>query len=200
MEKELIDIIRDFYRRGWASATGTNYSLRLDQENFLITRSGIHKERINTSDFLEVNAKGELKSPSQFKTSDETDLHMMVYRALPEVGCVLHTHSPLITVLSRKFESHGNVSFHGYEIQKALPNISTHEQTVTFPVYPNSQNIKALSEEVYPHINESTPGLILAGHGLYCWGKDILEAKKRIEATEFLFECLGLEYQLGGIQ
>ena len=31
-------------------------------------------------------------------------------------------------------------------------------------------------------------GFLLAGHGLYSWGKDIPAAKRHIEVLEFLFE------------
>ena len=33
-------------------------------------------------------------------------------------------------------------------------------------------------------------GFLLAGHGLYTWGKTIAEAKRHIEVLEFLFEVV----------
>ena len=34
-------------------------------------------------------------------------------------------------------------------------------------------------------------GFMLAGHGLYCWGKDLTEARRHSEALEFLLEAIG---------
>ena len=33
-------------------------------------------------------------------------------------------------------------------------------------------------------------GFLMAGHGLYTWGKDIAAARRQIEVLEFLFEVV----------
>jgi len=33
-------------------------------------------------------------------------------------------------------------------------------------------------------------GFLLAGHGLYAWGKDVAEARRHIEIFEFLLEVI----------
>jgi ribulose-5-phosphate 4-epimerase/fuculose-1-phosphate aldolase len=49
----------------------------------------------------------------------------------------------------------------------------------------------ALSQEIeaYWIDHPEMKGFLLAGHGLYTWGKNIAEAKRHIEVFEFLFEC-----------
>ena len=37
------------------------------------------------------------------------------------------------------------------------------------------------------------PGFLIAGHGLYAWGRNIDEARRHVEGLEFLFECLWQE-------
>jgi methylthioribulose-1-phosphate dehydratase len=32
-------------------------------------------------------------------------------------------------------------------------------------------------------------GLLVRGHGLYAWGRDMAEARRHLEGLEFLFAC-----------
>jgi len=39
---------------------------------------------------------------------------------------------------------------------------------------------------------EVTPlqyGFLVRGHGLYCWGRQVAEARRHLEGLEFLFQC-----------
>jgi methylthioribulose-1-phosphate dehydratase len=60
------------------------------------------------------------------------------------------------------------------------------------PIVPNSQVMSEILKSMNHHLNEkpSIHGFLIAGHGLYTWGKDIATAKRHIETYEFLFECL----------
>ena len=37
--------------------------------------------------------------------------------------------------------------------------------------------------------NEPIYGYLIAGHGLYAWGRDMAETLRHLEAFDFLFEC-----------
>ncbi len=45
-----------------------------------------------------------------------------------------------------------------------------------------------------------THGYLVANHGLYTWGRTIAEARRHVEAFEFLFECEKLLLQCGTAQ
>jgi methylthioribulose-1-phosphate dehydratase len=78
-------------------------------------------------------------------------------------------------------------------MQKALHGNSSHEPTIHVPVFNNTQDIPELAERVSERFiaGELTqPGLLVRGHGLYAWGRDISEARRHIEGFEFLFACL----------
>ncbi len=40
-------------------------------------------------------------------------------------------------------------------------------------------------------------GFLIAGHGLYAWGRDVAEARRHVEGFEFLCECLWQEMLVG---
>ncbi len=57
----------------------------------------------------------------------------------------------------------------------------------------NSQNYADLASELAAAL-KSHPlahGVLLSRHGLYTWGKSVAEARRHLEALEFLFEVEG---------
>ncbi|WP_043113969.1 methylthioribulose 1-phosphate dehydratase [Solimonas soli] len=185
--RPLIDAGRLFHQRGWVPATGGNFSARLSAERMLITASGCHKGELTENDFLEAGFDG-VPVGSTRKASYETLLHCQLYRHDPRIGAVLHTHSIANTVLSRRLAA---IRLAGYELLKLLPGITTHEAAVEVPVFANDQDIPRLAATVDAHMKEHprTPAYVIAGHGLYAWGADVAQARWRVEALEFMFEC-----------
>lgn len=185
--KSLIESGRLFHARGWVPATGGNFSVRLAPQKMLITASGCHKGELKAGDFLIADLNGKPVQKTARKTSYETGLHTQLYRHDPKIGSVLHTHSVANTVLSRRQES---VRLAGYELLKLLPGITTHEAVVRIPVFENDQDIARLASAIDAHMKQQPiAAYIIAGHGLYAWGADAAQARWRVEALEFMFEC-----------
>jgi methylthioribulose-1-phosphate dehydratase len=176
-----------FHQRGWVPATGGNFSARLAAERMLITASGCHKGELGEQDFLMADLDGK-PIASVRKASYETLLHCQLYRHDAAIGAVLHTHSIANTVLSLQLPA---IRLAGYELLKLLPGISTHDAVVEVPVFTNDQDIPRLAATVDAHMKRhpQMPAYVIAGHGLYAWGADVAQARWRVEALEFMFEC-----------
>jgi methylthioribulose-1-phosphate dehydratase len=185
--REMIDAGALFHRRGWVPATGGNFSARLDAQRMLVTASGVHKGELTETDFLVAGLDGQPLDPAR-KASYETRLHCQLYRRDAAIGAVLHTHSIANTVLSRKMDQ---VSLAGYELLKLLPGITTHDASVEVPVFDNDQDIARLAAAVDARMQAQPlmPAYLIRGHGLYAWGADVAQARWRVEALEFMFEC-----------
>jgi methylthioribulose-1-phosphate dehydratase len=155
-----------------------------------ISSSGIDKGAFAKEHLMQVDSFGQPINDAR-KPSAETLLHTMIYNQLPEVGCVLHTHTIYNTTLSAIFEEKKKLRLEGFEMLKGLSGIQTHDTYVDVPIFPNSQDMPTLSQEIeaYWKDHPEMKGFLLAGHGLYTWGKNIAEAKRHIEVFEFLFEC-----------
>ena len=170
--------------RGWVPGSAGNLSARIDDGRIAITRSGVHKGRLDTADIIAVDYDGQALVDGQ-KPSAETLLHCQLYRLFPPVGAVLHGHSVAATVLSMR----GEISFANYEILKAF-GYATHEVAVALPVYDNDQDIARLAAEIEPRLKAEPPiGYVIAGHGVYAWGTSVEHAHWRLEALEFLLQC-----------
>ena len=185
--REMIAAGQLFHSRGWVPATGGNFSARLDAQRVLITASGNHKGELCEAHFLVAGLDGKPFEAGR-KASYETLLHMQVYRRRPEAGAVLHTHSTANTVLSRRFEA---ITLTNYELLKVLPGAPDPQAQVTIPVFANDQDIARLSATVDAHMVKvpATPAYLIAGHGLYAWGRDVAAARHCVEAIEFMLEC-----------
>ncbi|MGH7182428.1 MAG: methylthioribulose 1-phosphate dehydratase, partial [Nitrospiraceae bacterium] len=179
---------------GWAPATSTNYSVRLPDDAApaycAITSSGVDKGAIEVEHILSVNQHGSAIVTDGLKPSAETPLHLLLYRTMG-AGAVLHTHSLPAALLSYLARDEGHVLLSGWELLKGLRGIDTHEVGISLPVFPNSQDMQALSTLVERSLSSERAcyGFLLAGHGLYAWGKDIPEAKRHLEVIEYLLQC-----------
>ncbi|MCS6781551.1 MAG: methylthioribulose 1-phosphate dehydratase, partial [Geminicoccaceae bacterium] len=124
------------------------------------------------------------------RPSAETALHLQIYALRPEAGAVLHTHSPAQTVASRLYAEAGALRFSGYELLEGFAGIGTHETELELPVVPNSQDMAEIARRIAPALaRERCFGYLIAGHGLYAWGRDPEEAARHLEAFEFLIRC-----------
>jgi len=186
----LLALSRRCHARGWNDATSGNFSVRIDDGRFAVTRSGRDKGALEPEDLLVVDLEG--RSLSEGRPSAETPLHAQVYRRRRNVNAVAHTHSIAATVLSRALAPEGYLVLSGYEMLKALVGVDTHEATIRLPIFPNDQDVPRLAQIIDRELggDERVHGYLLEGHGLYTWGCDVNEAARHVEAIEFLLECV----------
>jgi len=186
---ELIPHVRELAQAGWTPATSSNFSHRLDDRHAAITVSGRDKGRLTENDIMVIDLDGKAVD-SEHRPSAETLLHTQLYRRFPEIGCVLHTHSQNQTVASRLYAGIGHVHLAGYELLKAFAGNTTHDTELDLPVLPNSQDMPTLAAQVDALLDDRCMwGYLIDGHGLYTWGRDMAEARRHLEALEFLLGC-----------
>lgn len=188
--RALAETARELAALGHTPATSSNFSLRLDADLALITISGRDKGRLSEADFMVVDGNGQAVD-SEHRPSAETLLHTQLYAHDPMIGCVLHTHSRVQTVASRLFAAAGRIELSGYELLKAFPGCTSHASQRIVPVLANQQHMPSLAAAVAPWLQEQPApyGYLIEGHGLYAWGADLAEARRHLDAFEFLLAC-----------
>ncbi len=193
---DVIEAGRILSAKGWLPATSGNLSARIDTDRMAITASGYDKGRLERGQILIQPLDG----PPLPGSSAETALHLAAYRRAPQIGAVLHVHSKSATLISRLALAQGRdrVIIEGYELQKAFAGVKTHAQRLEIAVFPNTQDIDALSARVEAVIDgfAPVPGYLIGGHGLYAWGANRADAIRHVEAFEFLLSC---ELALAGV-
>jgi methylthioribulose-1-phosphate dehydratase len=190
---ELREVKTLFASRGWFPGTSGNLSIRVgdfshnrDRFAFAVTASGKDKT-INTSeDFLLVNERGQAIENVPMKPSAETLIHCEIYR-LTGCGAIFHVHTTFNNIVSELFEERGAVPIQGVELIKAF-NIWEENASINIPIVPNYAEIPRIAELLESMLLPRIPGLLIHKHGVCAWGANAFEAKKHLEAFEFLFE------------
>ena len=192
----LTSVIHDLHQRRWCEGTGGNFSVVFNRNplQLLMAPSGVDKGLVEPDQLLLVNASGTVID-GDGRSSAETDLHLCIVNQTG-AGAVLHTHSPMATVLSKQHEANGGIEISGWEMLKGLEGINTHETSINIPVISNSQSMQILVETITPKLNSSPHGFLVAGHGLYAWGDNLEQAKRHIEILEYLLEINALSTHL----
>lgn len=188
------------YGRGWVPATSGNFSVRdRHAARILISPSGLDKGVMTPAELLETDLDGRPNDPAK-KPSAETGLHSVIYRSRPDAYAIVHVHSVWNTIVSGTFAEQGFVPLTGYELLKGLAGVATHEHVERVPVLKNSQDYGQLAKELALALRKFglAHGVLLSRHGIYTWGKSVAEARRHLEALEFLFEVEGRRFT-GGI-
>jgi len=187
-----LDIVKsDFAARGWFPGTSGNLSMRVgdyapDRFAFAVTASGKDKAASTPEDFLLVDQTGSPIEATRLKPSAETLIHCEIYR---QTGCgaIFHIHSVFNSIVSELFWERRAVPVEGVELIKAF-NIWDEEAVIDVPIVSNFADIPRIVPEVKERLDKRIPGILLRKHGIYAWGRDAFEARKHLEAFEFLFE------------
>lgn len=189
---ELIQVCHWIGRQGWVPACSGNFSIRLDQTCIWVSASGVDKTTLTSNDFIQIDDLG-MSLDANKKPSAETLLHTALYQCFPEAQCVLHTHSyhaTLLSLIDKDFCILKNL-----ELLKAFPPHNTHKTSIKVPIFDNTQDMSILSQQLISYLtkNPTAVAFLIRGHGVYTWGKNVPEAKKHLDALEFLFKlALGL--------
>ncbi|MCR8642231.1 methylthioribulose 1-phosphate dehydratase [Paenibacillus sp. N1-5-1-14] len=188
---ELREVKTLFASRGWFPGTSGNLSVRVgdftpSEFRFAVTASGKDKAANTPEDYLIVNEKGVATEATKLKPSAETLIHCEIYRATG-AGAIFHVHTMFNNLVSELYGEEGCIPVEGVELIKAL-NIWEEDAAIRIPVLPNYADIPRIAELVEGAIIPRIPGIVLRKHGIYAWGANAFEAKRHLEAFEFMFE------------
>ena len=184
---------------GWVPATAGNFSARIDLARVAITASGGQKGEVDESGIIIADIAANLDGPMQPRLSAEGPLHLQLYRDDPSIGAIAHAHPHAAMFLSRRHLAKGRIVFEGWELQKAIKGVTTHEGAIELPIFANDQDTKRLGLVVSRAMRDwKRPcyGYLIAGHGIYAWGRDAFEARRHIEAYAQLLDLVLEEERL----
>ncbi|WBL17259.1 methylthioribulose 1-phosphate dehydratase [Sutcliffiella sp. NC1] len=184
---ELADVKDEFAERDWFPGTSGNLSIKVSTNplTFFVTASGKDKRKRTAEDFLLVDNTGAPAEETKLKPSAETQLHVEVYNRT-NAGAVFHVHTIDNNVISEIYKEDGKITFKGQEIIKAL-GYWEEDAEVSIPIIKNDAHIPTLSQQFSKYIHGDKGAVLILNHGITVWGETAFEAKKYLEAWEFLF-------------
>ena len=192
LKKKVYEANMELPRRGLITYTWGNVSgIDRDTGYFVIKPSGVDYDKLRPEDMVVMDEQGNLvdgngnrvdlegnRIEGTLNPSSDTPTHLELYKKYPEIGGVVHTHSPEATSWAqagRDIPLYGTTHadyFYGpipcarsltpeeiggeYERNTGLVIIETFEQRGLNPMH--------------------TPGVLCTNHGPFTWGKDAAEA------------------------
>jgi L-fuculose-phosphate aldolase len=181
--QEIADTGRRLEAEGLLSTTAGNLSARVAPEHIAITPTNIPYPRVRAADVVITDLEGQVVDGER-RPSSETPFHTAIYRARPDVGGVVHTHSPFATTLA--------------VMRRPIPALHyviasfgvTEIPVVGYETYGSD----ALARRLEAVAASGTNGALLANHGAVAFGASLAEAATNASLLEFLaatyYRCL----------
>ncbi|AOY75716.1 L-ribulose-5-phosphate 4-epimerase [Clostridium formicaceticum] len=170
----------------WGNVSG------IDREKgfVVIKPSGVPYEEMTLKDLVVVDLEGN-QVEGDMKPSSDTPTHLVLYKAFPDIGGVVHTHSHWSTVWA--------------QIGKGVPALGTTHADYFYGEIPCTR--KMTLQEIEGDYEEETgkviiegfidknpnyfPGVLVKNHGPFSWGKD---PQKAVENAVIMEEIAKLAY------
>lgn len=159
-------------RRNLVTYTWGNVSgIDREKEVFVIKPSGVNYEDLKPEDMVVIDMLGN-KVEGQYNPSTDTQTHLELYKAFPEIGGVVHTHSSWATVWAqagRSIPSYGTT--HADYFYGDIPCARSLTQEEIEEAY--EKNTGKVIIEAFANRNPMyVPGVLCTNHGPFAWGKD----------------------------
>ena len=93
IKKQICEIGKRIYDKGMVAANDGNISVKLNDNEFLCTPTGVSKGFMTPEFICKVDRDGKvIQANKGFKPSSEIKMHMRVYKERPDVNSVVHAH------------------------------------------------------------------------------------------------------------
>ncbi len=152
----------------------------VDRESGLlvIKPSGVEYDHMTPEDMVVVSLASGEKVEGKWKPSSDTPTHVALYNAFPNLGGVVHTHSRWATTFAQaKVDIPALGTTHGDYFYGAIPctRLMTHGEIAG--EYEKETGNVIIGEFKNRGIDpDQVPGVLVASHGPFSWGKDAMEA------------------------
>lgn len=160
----------------------------LDRESgrLVIKPSGIDYDRLTPDDLVEVDLTSGEAINGKLRPSVDLPHHLFLYRNMPGVCGIIHTHSNYATAFAAL----------GRPIPLCLTAIAD-QFGDQIPCTPYVDNEADHIGQAILKCRNRAPAVLLQNHGVFAWGKTVREALKVAVMTEDVAKTVHLALQLG---
>jgi len=181
--KANLDLVKEgLVIQTWGNVSGIDRELGL----IVIKPSGVPYDEMQPEHMVVVSLEGGKVVEGDLKPSSDTPTHRILYRAFPEIGGVVHTHSLYATAWAQAC--------------KGIPSYGTTQADYWYGDVPCTRRLTP--REIKNDYEDNTgkvivaafrkldpmqhPAVLVASHGPFTWGRDAHDAVHNASVLEFV--------------
>ena len=198
LKKKVYEANMELPKYGLVTFTWGNVS-GIDQETglFVIKPSGVDYDKMKPEDMVVMDLLGN-KVEGHYKPSSDTPTHLELYKAFPQIGGIVHTHSSYATSWAqagRSIPCYGTT--HADYIYGEVPCVRCLTKEEIDEAYETNTG-KLIVSEFKRSKKEimAVPAVLCKNHGPFTWGKD---AKDAVHNAVVLEEVAKMAYRTESI-
>lgn len=190
LREQVLHANREIARRGLAPHTFGNASGidRLGREPLVVIKpSGVDYAAMTPGDLVVTDLDGKIVE-GKLRPSSDLDTHTLLYREFPEIGGIVHTHSEFATSWAQACRpipclgtTHADY-FHG-PVPVTEP-LSADEVEQAYVRYTGAIIARRFRAEKLDPL--AVPGVLVAGHAPFSWGRTPAEAVEHADVLEYI--------------
>ncbi|MBC5787351.1 MULTISPECIES: class II aldolase/adducin family protein [Clostridiaceae] len=190
IKKEICEIGRRIYMNGFVAANDGNITVKISDNEYYCTPTGVSKGFMTPDMICKVDAKGnKLEGRADCRPSSEVKMHMRVFAERPDVTAVVHAHPPVATA-----HAVCNIPLDTFIMPEAVIFLGT----VPICEY-GTPSTNEIPDSLMPYI-QTNDSFLLKNHGALTIGNTLEKAYFLMESTEFFAKVSMYCRQLGGAQ
>lgn len=183
---EIVEVGQRLYSKSFVASNDGNISVRISDNEVMITPSGVSKGYMCPEDMIIVDLNGNVISGSK-KPSSEMKMHLAVYKVRDDVKAIVHAHPQKATAFAVARVSIDKIS---------LPEVVFSLGMISLADY-GTPTTAALPQKVVEKIC-NVDAVILENHGALTVGNDVMDAYYKMETLEHFCSIILYSRQLGG--
>jgi len=190
LRRQVLAANQEIARRGLAPHTFGNASgvdRSGDRPLVVIKPSGVDYATLKPEDLVVTDLEGKIVE-GRLRPSSDLDTHTLLYREFPQIGGVVHTHSEFATSWAqagRPIPCFGTTHadyFHG-----AVPvtePLTAEEVSSGYVRNTGAVIVRKFRADGLDPV--AVPGVLVAGHAPFAWGKDAADAVEHADVLEYI--------------
>ena len=186
----------DLVKHGLVIFTWGNVS-GIDRESGLVVikPSGVDYDTMKVSDMVVVDLDGNVVE-GDLRPSSDTPTHLALYKAFPEIGGVVHTHSTYATAWAQAGIDLPNIgTTHADYFHQAIPCTADMTEAEVKGEY-ELETGNVIIERFKGMNPVHTPGVLVKNHGPFAWGKDPHDAVHNAVVMEQVAKMASIAYSV----
>lgn len=188
IKQEICEVGHRLYAHGFVAANDGNISVKLNDNEFYCTPTGVSKGSLTPEMIIKIDAEGN-KIEGELNPSSEIKMHLRVFRERPDVNAVVHAHPPVATAFTV-----AGIPLDRYILPEAVLTIGD----VPTCEYATPSTME-IPDSLMPYIQEHD-AFMLKNHGALTVGNTLTRAFFTMEEVEFNAKIMKYAIELGRIQ